>query len=230
MRKGHLRIYSLLLLLLMLSVIITSACTIKKIGENSGKDGGMYSTWEKTGTGFDEVKYVEDNWDTKIIPVFQNESVEVSKVLLNLGTDLETTAKEYGYRKDEASEEIFFKVKGQGRVLIFNDSSRVGLLEIDIKPEDGIADLFLQVGPVVKRTEIRDSLSFIKFTDVGNQLQFASLSDELNKSVLDLTLKDINPADTVGQTIEFYGVFSVEGGAVDMNNIIITPVIFRIVK
>jgi len=229
-RKGQLRIYRIGIGLVLLSVIITSACTIKKIGDNGGKDGDMYSTWEKTGTGFDAVKYVEANWNTKIIPAFKNESIEASEVLQSLETNLEITAKNYGYRKEEGAPEVFFKVKGQGRVLRLNDSSRVGLLDIDLDPEDGIADLFLQVGPVIKRTEIRDSLSFIKFTNVGNQLQFASLSDELNKSVLNLTLKGISLSDIVGKKIEFYGVFSVENGAVDIANIIITPVILKIIQ
>ncbi|MCK5197828.1 MAG: DUF2291 domain-containing protein, partial [Spirochaetales bacterium] len=189
-----------------------------------------YSTWHKTGTGFNAEEYVDANWDSKIVPAFLEDSVEFPEVLQSLAADLDGAVIEYGYRKDEGSEEIFFKVKGRGQVLTFNDSSRNGLLEIDLEPADGIVDVFIQVGPVIKRTEIRDSLSFIKFTDVGNQLQFASLSDELTKRVLTWTLKEINLSETAGRIIEFYGVFSIKSENISIDKIIITPVIVKYIN
>lgn len=227
MRKGQTRIGWLVITLLLLFALVLTACTIRKIDDNADKKSDMYATWEKTGTGFDSVKYVDANWESKIIPAFINDSTEISLVLKGLTADLNSTIKKYGYRKEEDSVETFFKVKGLGRVLTYNDSSRIGLLEIDLEPADGTVDVFIQVGPVLKRTEIRDSLSFIKFTDVGNQLQFASLSDELNKRVLDYTLKEINLPEVVGKTIEFYGVFSIDSENIDMEKIIITPVIVK---
>lgn len=229
-RKKQLRIYRFVISMLVLFAISLSACTIRKIDENNGEDGDIYSTWNKTGTGFNAEKYVDANWDSKIIPAFHNDSVEVSELIKSLETNLDGAVVKYGYRKDENSEEIFFKVKGQGHVLTFNDSSRNGLLEIDLKPVDGNVDIFIQVGPVIKRTEIRDSLSFIKFTDVGNQLQFASLSDELTKRVLTWTLKDINFSEIAGKVIEFNGVFSVKSENINIDKIIITPVVMKYIN
>ena len=228
--KEQVRIDRLIISLVMLFVIILSACTIRKIDENNEKEGDMYSTWHKTGTGFNAEEYVDANWDSKIVPAFLEDSVEFPEVLQSLAADLDGAVIEYGYRKDEGSEEIFFKVKGRGQVLTFNDSSRNGLLEIDLEPADGIVDVFIQVGPVIKRTEIRDSLSFIKFTDVGNQLQFASLSDELTKRVLTWTLKEINLSETAGRIIEFYGVFSIKSENISIDKIIITPVIVKYIN
>ena len=229
-RKGQLRRDGLVVSLFILLIISLSACTIRKLSENDGKDGDIYSTWNKTGTGFNAEEYVDVNWDSKIIPAFQEESVEVSELIQSLEANLGEAVIKYGYRKDENSEEIFFKVKGQGHVLTFNDSSRNGLLEIDLEPIDGTIDIFIQVGPVIKRTEIRDSLKFIKFTDVGNQLQFASLSDELTKRVLTWTLKDINLSEIAGKIIEFNGVFSVKSENINIDKIIITPVVMKYVN
>ena len=229
-RKGQLRRDGLVVSLFILLIISLSACTIRKLSENDGKDGDIYSTWNKTGTGFNAEEYVNANWDSKIIPAFHNDSVEVSELIQSLEANLDGAVIKYGYRKDENSEEIFFKVKGQGHVLTFNDSSRNGLLEIDLEPVDGTIDIFIQVGPVIKRTEIRDSLNFIKFTDVGNQLQFASLSDELTKRVLTWTLKDINLSEIAGKIIEFNGVFSVKSENINIDKIIITPVVMKYIN
>ncbi len=227
MRKKQLRIDWFILSLLVLFAIILSACTIRKIDGNNAEDGDIYSTWNKTGTGFTAEKYVDSNWDSKIIPAFLEDAVEVLELIQSLEAGQDEAVIKYGYRKDENSEEIFFKVKGQGHVLAFNDSSRNGLLEMDLEPVDGNIDIFIQVGPVIKRTEIRDSLSFIKFTDVGNQLQFASLSDELNKRIFTWTLKDINLSETADKIIEFNGVFSVKSEKINIDKIIITPVILK---
>jgi len=229
-RKGHLRRDGLVVSILILIIIFLSACTIRKLNENDGKDGDIYSTWNKTGTGFNAEEYVNDNWESKIVPDFMENSINVSEVLQSITEDSDTAIKKYGYKKDADSTEIFFKVKGIGQVLTFNDSSRIGLLEMDLDPADGAIDILIQVGPVIKRTEIRDSLDFIKFTDIGNQLQFASLSDEFNKRIIDWTLRDIDLKEAAGKGLEFYGVFSIDSENINIDKIIITPVIIKYVN
>jgi predicted lipoprotein len=226
MRKEQVKVGRLVLLsLLLVFCLITSACTIRKINEKSGDDSDTYATWQKTGTGFNAEQYVNDNWECTIVPIFAADSFDISEVLQVLRADLHTAVVKFGYRKEEDSEEMFFKVKGRGLVVAFDDSSRNGLLDMDVAPADGIVDIQIQVGPVIKRTEIRDSLSFIKFTDIGNQLQFASLSDELNKKALEWALKDLLLTDIVGKSLEFTGVFRIDNLEINTDKIIITPVI-----
>jgi hypothetical protein len=59
-RMGKLRRDGILILVLVLIFMTLSSCTIRKLNENDGKETDIYSTWNKTGTGFNAEEYVED--------------------------------------------------------------------------------------------------------------------------------------------------------------------------
>ncbi len=217
------------LVFLILIALLSVGCTIKKIGEeDKNKGGDEYSTWTKSGKAFDPVAYVDSIWDEKLIPVFKEESDDVNMVLQALAEDKETAVEQYGLKHQSGETEPTFKVKGTAKVAEYDDSSRNGLFMLDLPPFDGETDVPMQVGPVIRKTAIRDSVSFISFTDVGNQLQFASLADELNKRMKKEAVEPLDLDTIEGKTIQFYGAVKLEEGQT-IDDVVITPVHIEVV-
>ncbi len=213
-----------------LIAFLMSSCTIKKISEvDKDKKSDEYSTWTKSGKSFDPIEYVDSVWEEKIVPEFLEKSVEIGPLLEALAEDKETAVSQYGLEKKSGEKLPSFKVKGTAKVLEFDDSSRNGLLILDLVPTDEEADVPLQVGPVIRKTAIRDSVSFISFTDVGNQLQFASLADELNKRMKEEAVEPLNLENIEGKKISFYGAIKVDEDQT-REDVVITPVKIEIVE
>ncbi len=217
-------------LIIVCTAILLNGCTIKKISELDEKDGGEYSTWTKSGNVFEPVSYVDSMWTAKLIPAFKDESGDLNAVLEALAEDWETGIENYGLMSKAGGMGVAFKVKSEGRVISYDDSSRNGLLLIDIPPYEGEADISLQVGPVIRNTAIRDSLSFIRFSEIGNQLQFASLADELNARMRREVVDPLDLEAIEGKKISFYGAFKADEQAEVLSQLVITPVIIEILE
>ena len=211
------------LLLIVFYFLLISACTVVKIGDEKSGNEGEYSTWTKTGTGFHAADYVEDIWDDRLLPAYKEHATDYMTVISALQENREAAIGQYGLTRKTGEPFYIFKVQGIAVVDNFDDSSRNGVIYVDSMPVDGIVDATIQVGPVIRGTVIRDSVEFIRFTDVGNQLQFADLANELNNRMK----KDyINPLDLnqiKGHTISFLGAFRLEKEQ-SLDDVIITPI------
>jgi predicted lipoprotein len=206
-------------------LLVFTSCTVKKISEvDAGKDSGEYSTWTKSGSQFEPLAWVEENWESRFIPAFREECVEFDIILEALKADRDKAIADYGLPKNKDAVSFVFKVKGEALVLEYDKSSRNGLIKLDLGPKDGIADASIQVGPVIKNTALRDSVDFIKFTEVGNQLQFASLADELNNKMKKSVIEPLDLENITGKNIDFYGAFKLEQSD-SIDGIVITVVI-----
>lgn len=215
---------ALILFILVIFAFFYSSCTIKKISKtDEDKNADEYSTWTKSGKEFDPVEYVDSIWGSQLIPAFEEKAVEVTMLFEALEKDKEGASKEYGLKKTTGATWVAFKVKGEAEVLEYDDSSMNGLLLLEYLPADGTADITLQIGPVIRKTAIRDSVDFIKFTDVGNQLQFASLADELNLRMKNEAVEPLDLENIEGRVISFYGAFKLEEGEA-LDEVVITPV------
>jgi predicted lipoprotein len=202
---------------------VIGACTVVKIEEDEGEGSDQYATWTKTGTGFQANEYVEAVWDERILPVYEEQSVDYTEVLSALRTDRRKAIDKYGLARETGEPFFVFKVRGTCRVVEYDDSSRNGVIRVDMEPADGVVDATLQVGPVIRGTAIRDSMEFIRFTDVGNQLQFAALANELNARMRRDSVEPLDLASIVGKRISFLGAFRLTGDE-PLEDIVITPV------
>lgn len=213
-----------------LSLLLIEACTIKKISEtDKNKSKDKYSTWTKSGKKFDPVEYVNSIWSSKLIPEFESKSADINAVLNALKKDKKNGIKLYGRIRKFGGTSAAFRVKGRAKVLKYDNSSMNGLLILDLIPADGKKDVDLQVGPVIKQTAIRDSVDFITFTNIGNQLQFASLADELNNRIKKEVIKPLDLEHITGKTISFLGAFKLEENET-VDDIVITPVEIKVIK
>lgn len=95
-----------------------------------------------------------------------------------------------------------FAVKGEGKVVEANLTSRARKAMVDVDG-DGAADLTLQLGPVIKGTSLRDVAPFYRFGDFRDQIEFAKLARALNDRAS--TALQVPEGDLVGKTVTFSG-------------------------
>jgi predicted lipoprotein len=202
---------------------LIGACTVVKIEEDDGDGEDQYATWKKTGTGFQATEYVAAVWEERILPVYEEEAVDYAEVLSSLRADRPGGIEKYGLARETGEPFFVFKVRGICRVMEYDDSSRNGVIRVDMEPADGEVDATLQVGPVIRGTAIRDSMEFIRFTDVGNQLQFAALANELNARMRRDSVEPLDLPSIVGKRISFLGAFRLEETQ-PLEEIVVTPV------
>lgn len=214
---------------LLILLTILPGCTVVKIGEEQSDGDDQYATWTKTGTGFQASEYVEAVWTDRIIPAYEEQSVEYETLMTALQEDRQAAIDQYGLVRQTGEPFTVFKVRGTATVVEFDDSSRNGVITVDLEPADGTVDATLQVGPVIRGTAIRDSVEFIRFTDVGNQLQFADLAGELNARMRRDSVEPLDLESIEGKSISFMGSFRLtEDDSIE--DIVITPVMINLVE
>ena len=171
--------------------------------------------------GFDPVSYVDKIWDSKILPTIRNDSQEITFILDELFTNKEITEEKYGYRSGTGS--YSFMVKGTGKVASLNTKSRVGTLSIELSKKFD-SEIFITIGPVIKKDSVRDAVKFIKFNDFVNQLDFADVSRIIKTRVLNEVVGPLNIKDIEGKTITFEGAITFDR----KDKIYITPTYLKL--
>ena len=166
-------------------------------------------------------EYVDAIWDSKVVPCFRSKCVPIGEILPLWGEDQEAAGKKFGYREKAEGSPWNFRAKGSGVIVEVNTASRASTVAVDLDPLDGTAELVIQIGPVIKDTGIRDALEFISFTDFTNQLEFARLSNALNKKVNAAVLSGLDRESLMGRHVSFHGVFT---QLQDSDMVRITPV------
>jgi predicted lipoprotein len=206
-----------------LVLAVVSSCTVVKLDKSGDSGGDRYAAWTKTGTGFQAAEYVAAVWDKKILPAYETQAVDYVNVLTALHAKPKEACEHYGLKRETGAPFYVFKVRGVARVVKYDDSSRNGVLRLNLEPVDKGMRATLQVGPVVLGTAIRDSLEFIRFTDVGNQLQFADLASQLNARMRKDSVAPLDLSKIAGKRICFLGAFKLEE-AQSLEDIVVTPV------
>jgi predicted lipoprotein len=206
-----------------LVLAVLSSCTVVKLEKSGGSGGDQYSTWTKTGTGFQAAEYVAAIWDEKVLPAYEKQAADFVTVLEALRGKRREASERYGLKRETGEPFYVFKVRADARVVKYDDSSRNGLLRVNLEPSGKGMHAALQVGPVVLGTAIRDSLEFIRFTDVGNQLQFADLADQLNARMQKESVAPLDMSKIAGKCISFLGAFKLEEEQ-PIEDIVVTPV------
>ena len=135
---------------------------------------------------FDAVRYVDSIWNSRVLPAVAASAVDLREAL-------------------QAHPAGCLLVKGEGRVLRVDTSSRSGLMLLDLAPYDGRADAAIQIGPVIRGTVLRDALPFIQFSQFVNQLEFARVSNALNDRVVQSVLVSLPKAGLEGSVVSFSG-------------------------
>ncbi len=210
--------------LLALVLALTTSCTIvpdKKDEKGNEEKLDIYFVNDE----FNPDTYVDKIWSEKIVPYFDTNCLEIDTVLEVWKKSQDEAGKKFGYREKAEGSPYNFRVKGSGKIVAANTKSRASTIDVDLNPQDGTADVTIQIGPVIKDSAIRDSLEFISFTDFTNQLEFARLSNAINKKIDKEVLSGLDRENLVGKDVQFNGSFTNLQGS---DLVRITPVILSV--
>jgi len=204
--------------------------------------GGKTSGW-KHDVGFDEVAYVDEIWESKIIPTISEGAVELSTILNDMAPDLDgfmqkedliPIAEEYGLIT--VGEAHAYMVKGTGEVTNVDTESSTGIIELSLDGYTGPVKIYLYVGPRIPFDEsaVRDSVGFISFGDFREQTEYGKAGTEINKRCLEQIEHITENADSLqGKTISFYGAFTIRTFnlvIIEMKEIYIIPIQIDVVE
>jgi predicted lipoprotein len=185
---------------------------------------------------FDPVSYVNGIWDSRLIPAFNEKSVDLSKVLSEIKVDANgTTPKEdlidvtNKYGLITVGESHVYEVTGSGRIVSVNSETSLGTVEIALDGYQGPVKVLLYVGTRIPsdETSVRDAVGFITFGDFKEQTEYGKVASEINKRVLSQVLGEIDKNSLMGKTISFMGAFNIRTFnliQIDVKEIRIVPV------
>jgi predicted lipoprotein len=177
------------------AVGFTSCWTIRPIDSKE-------SASDTTST-LNPAEYVTSLWSSKLLPAIESSAVDARTFLdAYLKSPAEALAR---FGRHDENGPAYLAIKGEGRVISVDTTSKVGLALVDVTPFDGKPDVTIQVGPVLRGTSLRDATRLIRFSDFVNQLQYADVGNELNERVLKTVLAPLEPAALGGKKISFAG-------------------------
>jgi len=207
-----------------LAVLFLGSCTIVKNDVSGGSGNSAKSSTNADGS-LDAKTFVAQNWSGKIVPDLEAHAAKVEDVVQALAKDAASAEKKYGRRGDETAP-FNFVVVGSARIKSIDTESAAGTAELDVPDVSGDGEVRLQIGPVIKGSSLRDSLSFIKFGDFVNQLDYANISREINFYARDNVLADLRSGDAAGKVVSFVGAFTEDSEG----SVLVTPVQVKVEK
>ena len=101
---------------------------------------------------------------------------------------------------------------------------KAGYLTVKLDGYEGETAVNVQVGPVFKKSSVRDYLSFINVNDYSDQIEFAQLSQNITAYIYENVIADTDIGSLTGKRIEFYGCFTYENN----DKVLITPITFAV--
>ncbi len=125
---------------------------------------------------FDARQYVAALWSARVLPLLEDKATDIASVLAAAAADPDAAGRRYGHRPPSGDGPWNFVVRGDAVIKSAETQLRHATLTVDAAGHDVV----LQIGPVIFGTALRDSLPFVSFEQVVNQIQFAQVSRELN--------------------------------------------------
>jgi predicted lipoprotein len=221
--RPPLRTGALLVALALLSVWL-SGCVIATV-RTLEEDQGLKA-------GFSPEAYVEEIWESRVLPTYREQAQELTDLLAQLSADEQGTIARFGHRSGTGP--YSFMVRGEGVIAAIDTSSRSGIASVDLNPPDGTPDLTLTIGPLIKisqRAGVRDAVGFIQYGNFTNQQEFAGVANAMGERIVQHiaaalgvespdAISGIDPAQYVGKPVRFIGAFTLES----RDNIVVVPV------
>lgn len=155
--------------------------------------------------GFDASALVDGMWQGKVVPALTQAAVPLVPLAAQArGVALDAYGAQHGRRSSTEAPWVFM-VSGQGRVVSVDRRSRAGSMVVDVA---GVGPVSLALGPVVLSTGLRDSLSFLSFNDLPDQLAYGAVAGALNDHAL-RTVTPVVARLVPGAQVDFLGATQV---------------------
>lgn len=199
------------LLCFVMTFALTGCVKVVQIGHEDEVTGNV---------AFNAAENVEGIWSSKAVPDIEQNAVELPKFLTEANGKLSSVAKQYGHYSMGDKGELSYIVKGEATVTGVDQTKKAGFATLKVSGYEGPVVVKLQVGPVYKGSAVRDCLSFIKYEDYKNQVDWAKVSQAIHDVISKDVIAPLDIANLTGKTITFTGCFTVSGD----KEILITPV------
>jgi predicted lipoprotein len=173
-------------------------------------------------SNLDPDKYVASIWSSKLLPTVRNSAVDLPKLLADLKKDRAGASKRYGHYAVEGGQPAFL-VKGSGRVVSVDTTSLVSKAGIAFGSGNA-PQAFIQLGPILGGTDVRDALPFINFNQFENQVQFGEVAIAINAKIADTAYAHVNYATLKGKRVAYSGAFTLSAAKAPL----VTPVTLEV--
>jgi predicted lipoprotein len=167
-------------------------------------------------------KYVAAIWASKVLPTVKASAVDLPTLLAALRRDRAAASKRYGHYSVLDSPPAFL-IKGSGRVVSVDTASLISKIGVALGA-GGKPVVFLQIGPIISGTDVRDALPFINFNQFVNQVQFGEVAIAFNSKVRETALAKLDPAKLKGKHVVFTGAFT----GSTARHVLITPITLEV--
>ncbi|MDW3214660.1 MAG: DUF2291 domain-containing protein [Ilumatobacteraceae bacterium] len=195
-------------------------------------DEGELSAQQQS-EAFDPVVYVDDIWESSLLPTIDDEAQELATVLDAIEVDaggngdkaqLVQVTEEYG--TITVGEAHVYLVRGTGTVTEVSDR---GFATIALDGYDGPTDVVIYAGTRIPsdETSVRDGVGSIDFGDFKTQTEYGQVASEINKRIVRDVLNPLADTDLTGRQISFMGALAIRTFnlvQIDLSSIRIVPV------
>lgn len=145
---------------------------------------------------------LDKTYEAELLPLIAANAMPVADLRSAVAGGLEAAGAAHGNKGSGEGAAWNFAVKGEGKVVEANLTSRARKAMLDTDG-DGKADLTLQLGPVIKGSSLRDVAPFYRFGDFRDQIEFAKLARALNdRASAGLQVPE---GELAGKTVSFSG-------------------------
>ncbi|MFG1924270.1 DUF2291 family protein [Cryptosporangium sp. NPDC048952] len=150
---------------------------------------------------FDPAKFGAETFP-KVAPLIEQNATALTELVPALTADADAAGEKYGKR--EGSSPYSFPVTVEGTGAELNGS----LLSLTVEGLPKETQVWVQVGPAITGTSLRDATGTIKFGDFLNQVQYADAGTALNNEVRTKVLAGVRPNTLKGKKIAVTGAFT----------------------
>jgi predicted lipoprotein len=172
-------------------------------------------------TNLDPTDYVSKYWEAKILPTVTRTAVNLPTLLAALKKDKAATTKRYGNIATFGGQPTFL-VKGTARVVSVDTSGIPSQAGLALGRATAPA-AFMQLGPILTGTDVRDAMKFISFNQFADQVTYSEVATAINKRIVTTTLDKLDNNALKGKRVTFTGAFTLGPGKP-----LITPITVKV--
>ncbi|MDQ0577699.1 DUF2291 family protein [Agromyces albus] len=170
-----------------------------------------------SGKAFDPAGYAAERYESEIAPQIEADAIDLAGLLEELAAGADEA--EFGHTPGAGSS-YSFPVEFTAVAGAPNGS----ILPVTVEGIPGGVTVQVQIGPAINGTAIRDVTGTVSFNEFKNQLEFQEVATELNNSVRETALSDLDPVSLEGKTLHVVGAFTRVNPAL----VSIVPVVFEV--
>jgi predicted lipoprotein len=152
---------------------------------------------------FNATTYAAKEYDSKIAPAITADAVDLADLLAALKSDPTAAQKKYGHTSG-ANSPYSYSVK----TTAVAGTVANGLLPLKVTGIDPSYTVYIQVGPSINGTALRDATGLISFGQFTNQIDYQNAAIALNEQVKKTVIAKADPASLAGKTVSVTGAYT----------------------